>query len=120
MEIHTDPNQYGIIMLHNCITLDIDTPNKQIILYALQKIAKYGYRYNVNVRRSSSGKGIHIIAWSKTGLTKNELLALRYIAGDDPIRVLLDSQADRVGQVLFTNKKVYYRDIKEITDTDIS
>lgn len=95
-------------MLYNCITLDIDTLDKQVIIFALKKIASYGYENDITVRRSSSGKGVHIIAWSNTGLTKKELLALRYISGDDPIRIWLDSQADRVGQVLFTNKKVYY------------
>ena len=60
---------------------------------------------NVEVRRSPSGRGYHIIAWSDRGLFERELNLLRKIAGDDQMRIYLDEMGERQQEVLFTIKE---------------
>lgn len=93
------------------ITVDIDPPYvKRKVKKALLLLERYGFNKDAEVRVSPGGHGRHIIAWSETGLPSHELIMLRRIAGDDPIRIYLDQKTyqhrGRQKQVLFTTKKV--------------
>lgn len=63
------------------------------------------FSLNVEVRKSPSGRGLHIIAWSDKGLFERELFLLRRIAGDDQMRIYLDEMGNRQTEVLFTVKE---------------
>lgn len=58
----------------------------------------------IQIKKSSSGNGRHVIAWSDRGLYKHELLLLRKISGDDIHRIFLDSKSHRQQGVLFDKK----------------
>ena len=88
------------------ITADIDPPDvEKKLKHCLEMFKKYGFNKDIEVRTSPSGKGKHVVAWSDVGLPEHELLLLRRIAGDDPMRVYLDSKPGRMKQVLFSNKR---------------
>jgi len=87
------------------ITCDLDTLDEAEVAYILRIFAEYGFRDKVSVSLSPSGKGYHIIAWNKKGVSKRKLLKIRKIAGDDETRIKLDSMAKRQINVLFDSKK---------------
>jgi hypothetical protein len=98
-------------LLGTRITIDIDPPYvKRKVKKALILLGRYGFNKDVDVRVSPGGHGRHIICWSETGLLAHELIMLRRIAGDDPVRIYLDTKTyqhrARMRQVLFTTKKV--------------
>ena len=93
------------------ITIDIDPPAvKTKTKKALKLLKRYGFTKDTEVRVSPGGKGRHLISWSETGLPVHELMMLRRICGDDPVRIYLDTKSyqhrSRQRQVLFTTKKV--------------
>lgn len=76
---------------------------------ALELLSRYPicspFNKNVEVRKSPSGRGYHVIAWSDRGLFERELNLLRRIAGDDLLRIYLDEyKTGRMTEVLFTIK----------------
>ncbi|MFW6173128.1 MAG: hypothetical protein ACOC5T_05230 [Elusimicrobiota bacterium] len=87
------------------ITLDIDTKDIIQVHNSIQTIKNQGFTEKLEILPSSGGHGYHIIAWSKTGVNKEQLLGIRAKAGDDPIRIYLDSMSGRMIQVLFDSKK---------------
>lgn len=97
------------------ITIDIDPPAvKTKTSKALILLKRYGFNKDIEVRISPSGKGRHVVAWSETGLPIHELMMLRRICGDDPVRIYLDTKSFRHNirqrQVLFSTKKVIKND----------
>lgn len=97
------------------ITIDIDPPAvKTKTSKALKLLKRYGFDKDVEQRVSPGGHGVHLVAWSETGLPVHELMLLRRICGDDPIRIYLDTKSfrhkQRMKQVLFSTKKVIKND----------
>jgi len=89
------------------ITADIDSLNINLLISCLKTFKKYGFTKDLLIRKSSSGKGYHVIAWSENkGVSKKKLLKIRKKAGDDTIRIMLDNKTGRQIQVLFTEKGV--------------
>ena len=86
------------------ITIDLDTRSIDDVIRCLKRLRNAGFTQELTVRMSSSRKGIHVIAWSKKGVSLKKLLKLRCKAGDDRIRCRLDSCSGRQIQVLFTKK----------------
>ena len=102
--------------LCNQITIDIDPPNiekkknhavKILKTYPIKDPFRYGHHYGgeIQVVRSPSGKGYHIIAWNRYGVPPKNLKELRRLCGDDKMRIYLDDQGHRQKQVLFGIKR---------------
>ena len=89
------------------ITCDLDTKDQKMLEHCLKVFKKHGFTENIEIKPSPGGKGYHIIAWSKKGVTLPKLIEIRKNAGDDQIRCNLDLKANRMIQVLFTNKKKF-------------
>jgi len=87
------------------ITCDIDTINIAALIRCLKVFRRYKFTKDLTVRKSSSGKGYHVIAWADKGRTLKKLIKIRRKAGDDKIRCDLDLKSNRQIQVLFTKKK---------------
>lgn len=88
-------------------TCDIDDRDIKSLIRCLKVFKRYGFIHDLEVKPSPSGNGYHVLAWRKPhqGVSKKKLLKIRKKAGDDAIRRMLDSKANRMGQVLFTTKK---------------
>jgi len=86
------------------ITVDLDTREIKPLLRCLRVLRHHGFVKELTVHNSPSGKGFHVSAWAKKGVPLNKLLKIRRKAGDDAIRIMLDSKANRMINVLFTNK----------------
>jgi len=87
-------------------TCDIDDRDIKSLLRCLKVFKRYGFIHDLEVHQSPSGTGFHVIAWKPPhqGVSKKKLMKIRRKAGDDRIRMMLDSKANRMGQVLFTQK----------------
>jgi len=87
------------------ITCDLDTTNISALIRCLKVFRRYKFTEDLTVRKSSSGNGYHVIAWTSTkGRTLKKLIKIRRKAGDDKIRCDLDLKSNRQVQVLFTKK----------------
>jgi len=87
------------------ITIDLDTKDEKVLEHCIFVIKKYGFDKDIEVKKSPGGKGHHVVAFSETGLPLHELLMVRKLAGDDHIRIYLDSKAHRAINVLFDHKE---------------
>jgi len=88
------------------VTCDLDTTNISALIRCLKVFRRYKFTEDLLVKKSSSGNGYHVIAWtSNKGRTLKKLIKIRRKAGDDKIRCDLDLKANRQIQVLFTRKK---------------
>ena len=87
------------------ITVDLDTLDESELSHALKVLEKNGFIEKIQFEISPSGKGWHIVAWHKKGVTKEKLLTLRAAAGDDATRIKLDAIAGRQINVLFDWKQ---------------
>jgi len=87
------------------ITLDIDSKNPLYRLWAMLILRLFNFR-DFELKRSPSGKGYHLVAWHPIGFRLERLLKIRRLAGDDEMRIKLDSMAERQIQVLFDTKVV--------------
>lgn len=91
------------------VTVDIDSYAPQWQLTAIRAYynARAAGAVHIDVRISSSGHGIHLIAWFPTLLSTDQKQRLRATLGDDPNRLDMDRVRDRVNhttQVLWTQK----------------
>lgn len=91
------------------VTVDIDSYHYDFELKAIRAYynAQAAGAVDVDVRISSSGRGIHIIAWFSEILTHHQKMRLREALGDDPNRVRMDEIRGNAGhttEVLWTQK----------------
>lgn len=87
------------------ITCDIDTKSIDDVIRCLKIFRRYGFKKDLTIKQSPSGKGFHVICWSDKGVTLKKLLKIRKKAGDDRIRIMLDGKSHRIIQVLFDYKQ---------------
>jgi len=92
-------------------TCDLDDRSVKSLIHCLKVFKRYGFTEDLTVKLSSSGNGFHAISWSKKGVTLKKLLKIRKKAGDDKIRIMLDSKSHRAIQVLFTKKEKHNSDL---------
>jgi len=95
------------------ITCDLDTKSIDDLIRCLKVFRRYGFTKDLTVKPSATNKGFHIISWHKDkGFTLEKLLKIRKKAGDDHIRIMLDSKSNRVINVLFTSKTKQKSELK--------
>lgn len=87
------------------ITIDLDTVEYYVLSHCMVTLFNHGFDTEITIRKSPSKQGYHVIAWSQTGATKEELIRIRREAGDDEIRCELDGRSGRQIQVLFDFKR---------------
>ena len=63
-----------------------------------------GAGFVVEFKKSSGGRGFHVIGWRKQPIKEKDLFELRLKAGDDVRRVEFDAKKMRAIQVLFSKK----------------
>lgn len=91
------------------VTIDIDSycPGWRMKAVKAYYNARNSGAVEVDVRVSSSGSGIHIVAWFPEMLTGGQKTRLRETLGDDPNRMRMDEIRGQVGhttQVLWSEK----------------
>lgn len=92
------------------ITADMDNIPPSVASTRTTAIIEYLYnRIGLSfdrkiIRKSSSGKGCHVILWTKERLTKEQIVFIRYILGDDVKRIKKDLKRRRCKQYLFKRK----------------
>ena len=72
-----------------------------ILFYLFKKGIVFDFR---EIRKSSSGKGVHVILWTSQELTKRKIFFIRSLLGDDPRRLERDKKRRRPKQYLFKRK----------------
>lgn len=91
------------------ITADLD--NTPLIIAKKRTIAILVYLYknykihfeDKIIRKSSSGKGCHVILWTNHKLKEKEVIFIRMLLGDDFQRIIRDSKNPK--QHLFYKKR---------------
>jgi hypothetical protein len=87
------------------VTIDIDSKNPLILMKTLimgtLKFMRFPYLFE------KSRKGYHV-GWHGMDITEREMLVARLALGDDKNRVRLDMMPNRIQQVLFDKKQVFY------------
>jgi len=88
------------------ITADIDSLSLLRVKWCLLIFRLLGFKNEITIKKSSSKKGRHIIAWAyHKGLSREMLFIARILAGDDRYRVFRD-RGDRMIQILWDKKEV--------------
>lgn len=93
------------------LTIDLDAKEFSPSAFRLKAIRSWhnlqDMGADVDVHVSSSGKGLHLVAWFREPLRFHEQVAIRREAGDDPRRTWMDCQRWLNGlytDVLFEDK----------------
>ena len=92
------------------ITADID--NTPLSVVKMRTIAIINYlhdKFNIEIdrkeiRKSSRGKGAHVILFTQQKLKKHVLFLARFLLGDDHKRIKMDLKRRRPKQYLFKKK----------------
>lgn len=118
-----EPQERGI----SRVTIDIDSycPGWRMKAVKAYYNARNAGAVELDVRVSSSGKGIHIVAWFPKLLTDERKTTLRETLGDDPNRMRMDAVRGGVGhttQVLWSEKRgetaeKHYEDVWHALET---
>jgi len=91
------------------LTIDLDSWWFTDLQRVINKAIELGLGFPDIIRRSPSKKGYHLI-WYGLKLSKNEIIKLRLMLGDDVNRIYFDIVCDgKPEQVLFYKKKIVRR-----------
>lgn len=94
------------------ITADLDNTSLKVAQIRTKCILDYLFtRRSIvfdrkEIVKSSRGKGVHIILWTREFLTDKDIFLLRAVLGDDYKRLLRDKQRPYPKQYLFDKKSV--------------
>lgn len=123
MNSEAAPPEQGICR----VTVDIDSYHPQFQLRAIRAVynARDAGAVQVDVRVSSSGRGIHLVMWFDRMLPQAEKMRLREAWGDDPHRRDMDTvrgDCDHTTNVLWRKKgentaEVHFEDIWHALET---
>lgn len=92
------------------ITADLDNISLNIARIRTYLIVRWLYdkmHIHINklkLRRSSSGKGVHIILFTDDKITNRKIFLIRSLIGDDARRIAHDKHRRRPKQYLFKEK----------------
>jgi hypothetical protein len=91
------------------ITADIDNTPLSVVETRTHLVQLYCFDKDIifdrkTIRKSSSGRGYHVILWTSNTVDRDLILFIRYLLGDDTKRIMRDVARRKPKQYLFKEK----------------